>query len=210
MTLDDCDELFAKFLELQSHSVRISILTELLSACHVLNVTLGRGSTFFWRGRKCTPEGYELQSDLWHPPAHITKPGRLNKAGAPVLYLSTNEETALAEVRAENGDYVHLIAYKLYPGKTLTINCIGEVEHLTRMGYLRVFGVDPQGSLLRMIHREPYQKARTWAYIDAFLARVLADPTARDSNYELTQLISELSYTKSVARAMFYPSARSD
>ena len=144
MTLDDCDELFAKFLELQSHSVRISILTELLSACHVLNVTLGRGSTFFWRGRKCTPEGYELQSDLWHPPAHITKPGRLNKAGAPVLYLSTNEETALAEVRAENGDYVHLIAYKLYPGKTLTINCIGEVEHLTRMGYLRVFGVDPR------------------------------------------------------------------
>jgi hypothetical protein len=46
-------------------------------------------------------------------PEHVKKPGRGNRAGEPVLYVTTHRATALAEVRAKPGDSVGVACIKL-------------------------------------------------------------------------------------------------
>lgn len=70
--------------------------------------TIARGSEFF-RARKGivwveeefggeNPEPYS-KVEMGSPPPHIAKEGRLNPAGIPYLYLASDIETTIAEVR---------------------------------------------------------------------------------------------------------------
>lgn len=55
----------------------------------------------FFRARKGEYANSEIK-DMLNPPACITNPGRCNPQGISYLYLSTDEETATAEVRGGN------------------------------------------------------------------------------------------------------------
>lgn len=50
-------------------------------------------------------------SDMGAPPREATRPGRLNPTGIPYLYLSSDKETAIAEVRPWMGANVTVASF---------------------------------------------------------------------------------------------------
>ena len=72
-----------------------------------------RRGTELFRARICdSPNGYE-KAQMGPPPAGKRKSGRVNPEGIGVLYLTSDEETALREVRASAFDYITLGKFKL-------------------------------------------------------------------------------------------------
>lgn len=64
-----------------------------------------RGSKFY-RARICNAPAGFLPEEMGAPPAGLGRAGRVNPAGISVLYLTSDEKTALSEVRAGTFDYV--------------------------------------------------------------------------------------------------------
>jgi RES domain len=102
--------------------------------------------------------------------------GRANPKGIPYLYLSTDMNTAMAEVRPWIGSYVSLAQFKLLRSIRL-INCTSNHRGRTKWYY-----------------REPSPKKReavVWKDIDrAFSKPITSDETTAD--YVPTQIIAEL------------------
>ena len=71
-----------------------------------------KGSELFRARISDKPEGF-LQSQMGQPPAGKRRAGRVNPEGIGVLYLTSDEETALREVRASAFDYVTIGIFKL-------------------------------------------------------------------------------------------------
>lgn len=69
--------------------------------------------TELYRARICNDEkGFQI-SEMGAPPAHLRKAGRVNPEGIGVLYLTSDEQTALSEVRAGTFDYVTIGTFQL-------------------------------------------------------------------------------------------------
>lgn len=206
MDFDRCDQLFALVRGGSILKEKEKALRELFNACDVLSFEIGRGS-IFWRARPCAnQQGYSLDADLFHPPTSKTNEGRLNEAGAPVLYLSTREETALVEIGAQAADFAHIAGFRILADATVRFVALGEVNHVINTGQFRSMGQDPGNAIQRMLNGIPVREARIWAYIDAFLADILAK--SDKAWYAVTRLITTIAFQKSGAIAMFYPSVR--
>jgi hypothetical protein len=119
-----------------------------------------------------------LPSARMKPLAHSPHEGRVNPKGIPCLYLTTEKETAMAEVRPWIGSYISVGQFET-------------VKDLTLIDCFRQQGTD---LLHYMIMEEPNSDERekaVWAYIDyAFSMPVSADdPT---TEYIPTQILAEL------------------
>lgn len=68
--------------------------------------------SMFYRGRIAEDENGFKTSEIGIPPAKITKSGRANSEGIPRLYLASDDETAIHEIRASMYDYVTLGIFK--------------------------------------------------------------------------------------------------
>ena len=205
MTLDQCDSLFGAIRSAASEDQVTDALRALLVAYPLLEFAVGRGNTF-WRGRRCNSGGHDNASRLSYPPPPIAKVGRLNDAGSPCLYAATKRETVLAELEAAEGDYIHLIAFRILPNETIRGFTLGDLFHVHKTGYLRAFGTDPGGSVRKAINSLGLEKGKTVLYIDAFLGVLLADRDAKRSDYLMTRRLAMVAYQKSEAQGMFYPS----
>lgn len=109
------------------------------------------------------------------PLSTSTREGRVNPKGIPCLYLATNKETAVAEVRPWVGLYVSVAQFKTLKGLTL-IDC--SVEHAKDF----VFYVE-----------EPDEAERdkaVWANIDRAFSEPL-NPDESTADYAPTQIIAE-------------------
>ena len=90
-------------------SVVYSGLSSVLAHYDVVNWPL-RYEGIIWRARKCkTADGFASVTDLIYPPPHQTPAGRLNEPHEPLLYAVFNKTTAIEEIEAMEGDYVHLV-----------------------------------------------------------------------------------------------------
>lgn len=119
-----------------------------------------------------------LPSARMKPLAHSPHEGRVNPKGIPCLYLTTEKETAMAEVRPWIGSYISVGQFET-------------VKDLTLIDCFRQQGTD---LLHYMIMEEPNSDERekaVWAHIDhAFSMPVSADdPT---TEYIPTQILAEL------------------
>lgn len=115
-------------------------------------------------------------SDRMKPSHDAAREGRANPKGIPVLYLATDEETAMAEVRPWIGSYISVGQFKTLKD-LIVIDC--------SVGHAR-------GS--RFYFKEPDAPEReevVWSCID----RSFSEPVTQDgstADYAPTQVLSEL------------------
>jgi hypothetical protein len=209
MTLDECDALFAKIRAETSPGLLGTLFGQLLAADYsVIRIDLGRGS-IFWRARPCGPRGYDNVSEVTYPPTHLAAQNRLSDEKEPRFYASTRKETALAEqVTCRAGEHFHLIGSWVQQGEHIRVLVLGEQHHVFKMGYWRMLGVDPGGTLARRLNAQPRETGLRAVYIDAFLGSVLSDPMARESGYIRSRALLSSITQKYPVDAVFFPSVK--
>ena len=69
--------------------------------------------TEFYRARVCSSKNGYQTVEMGPPPSGKRRPGRVNPEGIGVLYLASDESTALSEVRASVFDYVTVGTFRL-------------------------------------------------------------------------------------------------
>jgi hypothetical protein len=207
MVFHSLDKIFSSVRETNSIPDACYALTPLFDQYEVISLGLTRGS-IFWRARSCELTPWPSTTDMGPPPAEKTKTGRLNDAGQPMLYASLNEETALAEIGAVPGQHYQMIGYRVLVDECLRLAVVGEMMHVHKFGYIRLTGIDPDGSLARLMNTKEQLKARQLLYIDAFLHKLLSDPAARETQYIHSRAVAAMIHRNKEIDGIAYPSAR--
>lgn len=134
----------------------------------------------YWETGCLDGEEFENQGPL--PPArmkpvpHSAREGRVNPKGIPCLYLATDKDTAMAEVRPWIGSYISVGQFKTLKDLVL-VDC--SVEHASGLRF--IYFQEPS----------PAERERAvWAHIDqAFSEPVNPDESSAD--YAPTQILAE-------------------
>ncbi|UVS84989.1 RES domain-containing protein [Burkholderia glumae] len=208
MTLDECENVFRAVRQAGSISEACFHLTRLFDSYELVSIELKRGETVYWRARSAGERQWPNISDMAYPPAEIAKCGRLNDIGDPCFYAATREETALWEIEAQAEQHVQLAGFRPLHETPIRIAVVGELFHVYKTGYLRLVGTDPDGSMRRLINDFEPNYAKRLLYIDSFLADLLADPKAAESNYMLSRAIAGMIYRKGELDGIMFPSVR--
>ena len=172
------------------------------SEAHEKNrLKLGRN---FWRAQLGSewleetvdePIQLPLSPERMKPVQYEASEGRANPKGIPCLYLATDKETAMAEVRPWIHSDISVWQFKTVRELRL-INC--SVHAPKRGGYIIYF-------------EEPDEKKRekaVWADIDRAFSRPVT-PSDKSSDYVPTQIIAEL-FKSNGFDGLFYKSSLSD
>jgi hypothetical protein len=67
----------------------------------------------WYRARIATAEGPFKISEMGAPPKHLASHGRANPTGIPYLYLGSQPDTAVAEIRPHTGDVVSVAEFTI-------------------------------------------------------------------------------------------------
>lgn len=155
-----------------------------------------RYSRCYWRARICNRnQPFDHVSEMGCPPAEVVSAGRLNSAGKPVLYLTPNQLSALAEVGAEEGSCVQLLAYDFRQDKKLCCGVLGEIERVSRWG--TAFCEGGLGTKLNSIlNSMDYETGSSFVYTDTFLASLMRDKLAGENEYLHSRTLAELLFEK--------------
>lgn len=192
--LPDIEVLQIKTRSILSDSDPTSIrnkLVELFGFYEIINFPLGYDWPI-WRVRKCNDgEGYGNLREIFYPPPEQTRAGRLNNAGQPVLYTSLHNFTALAEVAAEEGDYLHIIGFQIKPPEKLKCAIIGEIFNTHRSGRAKLCETLGDG-INKILINSDIRACRSWVFLDAFFSMLLADKTAASSDYIHSRIVADL------------------
>jgi hypothetical protein len=208
LTIDEIEAEFANNAAARTRAAVELSLTRLLTGYPDLNFSFGRGK-IFWRVRPCGPSGFDNERELSYPKPDIARVNRLNDAGSPCLYLSTDPETAFSEIGATSGDHLHLAGFRVLADQQMRVAAIGEFSHVKKAGYVRVTGVDPDRTIARMINGYQPAHALRILLVDSYLASLLADPRAKEDEYLHTRTLADLIFKRSpLSVGMFYPSVR--
>lgn len=181
-------------------------LVELFGFYEIINFELGYEWPI-WRVRKCKDEeGYANLREISYPPPEETRAGRLNNKGQPALYTSLHNFTAITEVGAEEGDYLHIIGFQIRRGAKLRCAIIGEIFNTHRSGQAKLS--EALGNRLnRILNNSDFRAARSWVFLDAFFSMLLADKTAANSDYIHSRIVADLINEKLPdIDAIYYPS----
>lgn len=144
--------------------------------------------TIFWRAQlghdwesvKQNGEEFEIPCPFsparMKPVSHMAREGRANPKGIPYLYLATDRDTAMAEVRPWIGSYISVGQFKVFRNLLLA-NCSFEHEK----DFFFYF-------------KEPDAKkkeAAVWADIDSAFSKPV-EPNDSLADYVPTQILTEL------------------
>jgi hypothetical protein len=131
--------------------------------------------TFSYEEEESTELG-PLPPARMKPPLHSAREGRVNPKGIPCLYLATDKDTAMAEVRPWIGSYLS----------------VGQFETLKDLAFVDC-SVEHANIISHVYSKEPGPDERekaVWAYIDhAFSEPVSVDESSAD--YAPTQILGE-------------------
>lgn len=111
--------------------------------------------------------------------------GRINTKRIPCLYLSSNEKTAISEVRPWLGSYVTVVQFEILKEMNIIDCSCCEVKpmNITALEFDKLF---------KLVPPEPTEATKTvWRWID----KEFSEPVGRDgddSGYVTTQIIAEL------------------
>ncbi|WP_342040709.1 RES family NAD+ phosphorylase [Aeromonas caviae] len=165
------------------------------------------------RARICSSgNGYNNINELYAPPPKITKVGRMNDAGKPMLYAAYNIGTAISEINAKEGDIIHIAEFELPKISTNGLRClvIGEVFN-SYHGISTVSDLfyNEVRSLLGILANDNIKNMLSFLYMDALSAELLNDINASKNNYLYSRTLSRLLLTKYPSIDGFiYPSAK--
>lgn len=178
----------------------------LLEDYSLINYKLGYERPI-WRGRKCnSPSGFQNLRELSYPPIELTKAGRLNNHGHPLLYAAFHNFCALEEIGAKEGDYIHLVGYRIKETRKLRCCVVGEVLNVHRSGQAWS-SIELGQELNNILNKMPTAAGRSFIYIDAFLSSILRDKNAASNNYLHSRILGTLLLEKLPdLDAILYPS----
>jgi len=207
MDLNSCDIVFDSALTSQSEAEFCYCISPLFDHYEIISIGLGRGN-IFWRARVVEDTAWPNVSDLDYPPADKARRGRLNDAGAPCFYVAKDIETALLEIEAKEGQLVQVAGFRILSEDILRLIVVGEYANVQKNGYMHFTGTDPGQTMQKLINQQDKKKGRTLLYIDKFLASVIADPHARESNYTFSRALGAFLHSKVLADGIVFPSVR--
>lgn len=150
----------------------------------------------FWRARKCIDKnGFGNISELGPPPKELTREGRLNEINDPILYTSINQYSTLEEIKAEEGDHIHIVAYEQLPDRPIRCGTIGEITHINRWG--SGLTSETVGNLLnRFMSSMPHEFGKSFLFTDSFLSSLLKDKNANNTNYIHSRILANLIFSR--------------
>ncbi len=125
-----------------------------------------------------------LTFERMKPLADKAREGRINPKGIPCLYLSTDEKTAVSEVRPRVGSYVTVAQFETLKDSRIIDCSLGEINPMN----VTVADLD---KLYKLKPPTPQEAIKTiWRWIDiAFIEPVNRDDNTAD--YVPTQIIAE-------------------
>ncbi|OLY76466.1 hypothetical protein AU074_18410 [Pseudomonas sp. ATCC PTA-122608] len=195
LPLEFLDDLSSSILKSTNPEFVREKLSLILDHYQVLNYEFNYDSAF-WRARKCIDEnGFYNISELGSPPKELTRAGRLNEINDPILYTSINQYSTLDEISAEEGDYIHIVAYKQIPDHAFCCGTIGEITHINRWG--SGLTSETVGKLLNeFMSNMPHEFGKSFVFTDAFLSSLLKDKNAKDTNYMHSRILANLVFSR--------------
>lgn len=161
-----------------------------------------------WRYRRARKVGYgqmlaNVSELIWRSdvPARL---GRANPAGFPVLYLADRLNTALSEIRLDEGDVV-LTEFRIRDGRSARVAPIGEMATIQRTGRGYLAGTNA-AFVTDFINACDRDAARSMLIVDAFLLSCLANT---EDDYLMSSAVALAAFEKlSDLDAVVYPSRR--
>jgi len=145
---------------------------------------------FLWRAQQgdhwvtvCNDDGEEFEDQQPLPPDRMkpltasAREGRANPKGIPCLYLATDKETAMAEVRPWIASYISVGQFKTLRDLTL-VDC--SVEHAAGP-FAHIYMKEPA---------PPEREKAVWAAIDYAFSEP-ASPDDSTADYAPTQILAE-------------------
>lgn len=207
MTLDECERQFVAVRNSASIAEACHALEPLFEEYKVISLGFERGS-IYWRARIAREEPWPALADVRYPPSKSVKVGRVNDDQDPHLYASMLEGTALLEVSPRAGDYVQVVGFRVRPGSLLRLAVIGELHHVSKTGFLRLTGNDPDRALSRHLNDLPHDRAQCMLFIDAFLGSLLGDPSAGATDYRLSRAVASMLRRDQGLEGIAFPSVR--
>lgn len=128
----------------------------------------------------------------------------MNNPLEPVLYVSLSNVSALAEVKAEEGDHVHLIGYRIRNSEKIRCGIVGEIFNVHRSGTAK-FSEQLGKRLNNVLNAMPSEKAKSFVFLDAFLSSILRDGAASVNDYLYSRTVTQLLFEKIPAvQAIWY------
>lgn len=133
-----------KKIDLKNTSIEIISEKSLETlSCMIVGNYVIKENTRLYRVRKLKPDLSDMPKyfqDIWHPKAEqVTRDGRVNLKGHPILYCSTDQMTPIYECGIEPDDFYALIQYSVLPQCELVGYTVGndsEPEGLNKTGRL--------------------------------------------------------------------------
>lgn len=99
--------------------------------------------TEFYRARICDSKRGYGKNEMGPPPAGKRKPGRVNPEGIGVFYLTSDEPTALCEVRASAFDFITVGTFKLLKDiKVVDISGLNNISPVLYSGGLEALAAN--------------------------------------------------------------------
>lgn len=168
-------------------------------------------SSMIWRGRKCeSSRGWRSLQEVEAPPPALVRAGRLNDTHQPILYTSINQFAVLDELEAEEGDYIHMISYKIAQDKALKLGIVGEIMQVHRWGESNI-SKSISDYIRKNLNEMTSEMGKSYLYTDAFIADILQDKRASENNYLHSSVLARLLFEKyKFLDGLIYPSVALD
>lgn len=177
-----------------------------------VNFKFGYNRPIF-RARKChVDSGFENISEIYPPPSNKCKVGRMNEEGKAVFYGAYSIGTALAEINAQEGDYVQIAHFQLPSTADIGIRCfaIGEVYN-SYHGNSSISGevFHEIRDFIQRIGKDDIHALLSYLYMDAFSAELLNSIHANKVDYIYSRVFSRIILEKyQDVDGIIYPSAK--
>lgn len=136
-------------------------------------------------------------SELTYPPSNLVNEGRVNEKGDPFLYLSFNASTALAEIKAKEGDIVQISTFlpKSRPPRAIMI---GEYDRISKSNISFLPKLVPYvKKILDDLEKKGNFHLHCFLYPDLFFDEILRMPNASKTKYVHSRILARLLLRKS-------------
>lgn len=183
-----------------------ALLQQVLEFYGVINFQY-RYDRALWRGVRCDSDrGHQSIHRVTQPPPRLTRDGRLNESGHPVLYTSISQFAVLEEIGARAGEFVHVVAYPFKPESRLKCCVVGEITQVNRWGRA-LLSEEIGREINRILNGMNFDVGRSFVFTDSLMASILRDPLASDHDYLRSRILARLLFAKiQDSEAIIYPS----
>lgn len=166
-----------------------------------------------FRARKCSNEcGYNNISEIYPPPPEKCKIGRMNEDGQDIFYGAYSIGTALAEINAKEGDYVHIAHFEMAKTSESGMRCFAIGEVFNAYHGVNTISVEVYNEIrdaISRIGKDDIRALLSYLYMDALSAELLNSVNAHEVNYIYSRIFCRILLDKhSDVDGLIYPSAK--